>query len=76
LPTTARPRGVLSASTAAAEETLRQTQDAGIDLAAITAQLEREGVQSFCASYHELIDRIKTKIEGSVMATERPDAVR
>jgi transaldolase len=67
---------VLSASTAAAEETLRQAQDAGIDLAAITAQLEREGVQSFCASYHELIDRIKTKTEGSLMATERPDAVR
>jgi transaldolase len=67
---------VLSASTAAAEETLRQAQDAGIDLAAITAQLEREGVQSFCASYHELIERIKTKTEGSVMATERPDAVR
>jgi transaldolase len=67
---------VLSASTAAAEETLRQAQDAGIDLAAITAQLEREGVQSFCASYHELIDRIKTKTESSLMATERPDAVR
>jgi transaldolase len=67
---------VLSASTAAAEETLRQTQDAGIDLAAITAQLEREGVQSFCASYHELIDRIKTKTEGSLIATEHPDAVR
>jgi hypothetical protein len=43
---------------------------------AITAQLEREGVQSFCPSYHELIDRIKTKTEGSLMATERPDAVR
>jgi transaldolase len=51
---------VLSASSAAAQETLRQAQDAGIDLAAITAQLEREGVQSFCASYHELIDRIDT----------------
>ena len=50
--------------------------DAGIDLAAITAQLEREGVQSFCASYHELIERIETKTEGGVMATERPDAVR
>jgi hypothetical protein len=43
---------------------------------AITAQLEREGVQSFCPSYHELIDRINTKTEGSLMATERPDAVR
>jgi transaldolase len=66
----------LSESTAAAEEVLRQAQDAGIDLAAITAQLEREGVRSFCASYQELIDRIKTKTEGTVMTTERPDAVR
>ena len=49
---------------------------AGVDLAAITAQLEREGVRSFCDSYHELIDRIETKTEGGVMATERPDAVR
>jgi transaldolase len=66
----------LSESTAAAEEVLGQAQDAGIDLAAITAQLEREGVRSFCASYHELIDRIKTKAKGTVMTTERPDAVR
>ena len=40
-------------------------QDAGIDLAAITAQLEREGVQSFCASYHELLDRIETKTKAA-----------
>jgi transaldolase len=66
----------LSESTAAAEEVLRQAQDVGIDLSAITAQLEREGVRSFCASYQELIDRIKTKTEGNVMTTERPDAVR
>jgi transaldolase len=28
------------------------------------------------ASYHELIDRIKTKTGGSVVATERPDVLR
>ena len=67
---------VLSESTTAAEEILRDAERAGVDLAGVTAQLEREGVQSFCASYHELIDRIKTKAEGSVMATERDDAVR
>jgi transaldolase len=65
----------LSESTAAPEGILRQAQDAGIDLAAITAQLEREGVQSFCASYHELIDRIKTKTENTAAAAERSDAV-
>jgi transaldolase len=67
---------VLSESTAEAEDILRDADRVGIDLAAITAQLEREGVQSFCASYDELIDRIKTKTEGGVMASERPDAVR
>jgi transaldolase len=67
---------VLSASTTTAEETLRQARDAGVNVPAITAQLEREGVQSFCASYHDLIDRITAEIEGGVMATERPDAVR
>jgi transaldolase len=53
---------VLSESTVAAEEVLADARDAGIDLAAITAQLEREGVQSFCASYHELIERIETRL--------------
>jgi hypothetical protein len=27
-------------------------------------------------AYHELVDRITSKTEGSVVATERPDAVR
>jgi transaldolase len=53
---------VLSESTAAAEEVLADARGAGIDLAAVTAQLEREGVQSFCASYRELIDRIETRL--------------
>jgi transaldolase len=52
----------LNESPAAAEEILRHAQDAGIDLAAITAQLEREGVRSFCASYHELIDCMDTRL--------------
>jgi transaldolase len=67
---------VLSESTATADEVLRDAERAGVELAAVTAQLEREGVESFCASYHELVERIETKTEGGVMATERPDAVR
>jgi hypothetical protein len=35
---------------------------AGLDLAAITAQLEREGVSSFCDSYHQLLDCIERKL--------------
>jgi transaldolase len=58
---------VLDERTAGAEDVLRDSDAAGIDLAAITAQLEREGVQSFCASYDELIDRITTKTEGTAL---------
>ena len=47
---------------AAAGETLRRAARAGIDLDAITAELEREGVRSFCDSYHELLHCIKTKL--------------
>jgi transaldolase len=57
----------LDESPAAGEEILRNAGAAGIDLAAITAQLEREGVQSFCASYHELIERITTKTEPTAL---------
>lgn len=37
-------------------EVLDRARDAGLDLDAITTELEREGVQSFCASYHELLE--------------------
>jgi hypothetical protein len=36
---------------------------AGIDLAAITADLERDGVRSFCHSYQELLDCIEAKLQ-------------
>jgi transaldolase len=57
----------LDPDAAPAEDILREVAAAGVDLAALTAQLEREGVRSFCASYHELIDRITTKTEGTVL---------
>jgi transaldolase len=67
-------RRVLSESTAAAEEVLRDAGRAGIDVAAITAQLEREGVQSFCASYRELIDCIQTTTSRLALPTrDGPD---
>ena len=47
----------------AAEETLRRAEAAGIDLAAITAELEREGVRSFCDSYHDLLSCVETKAQ-------------
>ena len=45
-----------------AEETLRRAEAAGIDLHALTAELEREGVRSFCDSYRELLGCIETKV--------------
>jgi transaldolase len=35
---------------------------AGIGLTAVTTQLEREGVRSFCDSYHQLLDCIDRKL--------------
>jgi transaldolase len=60
---------VLSESTTAGEEILRDAERAGVDLAAVTAQLEREGVQSFCASYRQLLERIQTKTNASILTT-------
>jgi transaldolase len=46
-----------------AEEVLKRAAGAGIDLAAVTAELEREGVRSFCDSYRDLLDCIETKLQ-------------
>ena len=52
----------------AAERTLAEAAAAGIDLQAVTSELEREGVKSFCDSYHELLDCIEEKL-GTVAAS-------
>lgn len=44
------------------ERVLAAAADAGLDLGAITEQLEREGVESFSASYRELLDCIESKL--------------
>ena len=46
-----------------AERPSATREDAGIDLAAITAELEREGVRSFCDSYRELLACIEAKLQ-------------
>jgi transaldolase len=46
---------------------LRSVHDAGVDLDAITAELERDGVRIFCDSYRELLDRIEVKVAGSAL---------
>jgi transaldolase len=52
----------LDADPAAAQATLADADRAGIDLDAVTSALEREGVESFCASYHELLACIEAKL--------------
>jgi transaldolase len=49
-------------SIAASAETLRRAEHAGLDLAAITSELEREGVRAFCDSYHDLLHCIESKL--------------
>jgi transaldolase len=49
-------------------ETLRRAENAGVDLAAIAADLEREGVRSFCDSYHALLECVETKLRRTVPA--------
>ena len=44
------------------QATLHAADQAGIDLAKLTAELEREGVESFCASYRELLACIDAKL--------------
>ena len=66
----------LGESTGAAEQILRDAEDAGIDLAAITGQLEREGVDSFCASYHDLLACIEGKLGEAAPRHRREARVR
>ena len=58
-----RRRHPRASARAPARTTLSRAEDAGVDLAAITAELERDGVRSFCASYQELLDCIETKLQ-------------
>lgn len=52
----------VDADPAAAERTLADATDAGVDLAAVTAELEREGVESFCDSYRQLLACVASKV--------------
>jgi transaldolase len=42
---------------------LAGVEDAGIDLTALAADLERDGVRAFCASYRELLACLTTKLD-------------
>ena len=59
----------LDADPQAAQRTLTEAHGAGVDLDAVTSKLEREGVRSFCDSYHQLLDCIEGKLEALVPAS-------
>jgi transaldolase len=52
----------LDADPDGAERMLAAAAAAGLDLSVITAELEREGVRSFCDSYHQLLACIEHKL--------------
>jgi len=58
----------LGARTGEAEVVLRRVAAEGIDLEAVGAELEGDGVDAFCASYRELLDRIAAKTRSVVPA--------
>lgn len=51
----------LDADPDSAEQVLAAAVAAGLDLSALTGQLEHEGVRTFCDSYHRLLDCIERK---------------
>jgi transaldolase len=52
----------LDADPGEAQRTLDAARAEGVDLERVTAELTREGVQAFCASYRQLLDRIQSKL--------------
>ncbi len=54
--------GAIDLDDGSAERVLREAAAAGVDLPAITRQLEREGVQAFCDSYAEVLACIDAKL--------------
>jgi transaldolase len=56
------PTRTIDPRAAEAEHILRRVADAGVDLDAITTELEREGVRAFCDSYNQLLDSIDRRV--------------
>jgi transaldolase len=60
----------IDADTREAEQILHRARAEGVDLPALTARLQRDGVRSFRDSYHELLARIETKLPDAVLASD------
>jgi transaldolase len=64
----------LDAGARGALKTLRRAEQSGVDLPALTAGLERQGVSSFCDSYRELLACIEIKRRSARKESGRADA--
>jgi transaldolase len=58
-------RPTLTGATSDAERVLDEASDAGFDLAATTAELEREGVEAFADSYAEILTAMERELESA-----------
>jgi transaldolase len=70
---TARETLIEAGDTAA--DVLDRLRGAGVDLDQITEELEREGVESFCGSYAELLACIEQRVERLLEASRTADAL-
>jgi transaldolase len=66
----------LDADARVADDVLRRAADAGLDLAAVTAGLERDGVRAFCDSYRALLDCVAAKAAEPAAAAAIAEAGR
>jgi hypothetical protein len=51
-----------------ARKTMRELREVGIDMEAVTLQLQREGVKSFADSYDQLINTLEARRKALVHA--------
>ena len=59
------PAESIVASFDAAESFLADLDESGVDLGAVTVQLEKEGVEKFIVSWNELVETVEQALEGS-----------
>ena len=59
------PAESIVASFEAAESFLADLDESGVDLGAVTVQLEKEGVEKFIVSWNELVETVEQALEGS-----------
>ena len=64
-----KPANRLEEGTAQAHQTLAALPGLGLDLDALTQQLEDEGVQKFIEPFGKLIDSVEKKRKAAVEAT-------